>query len=147
MPACAPLNSTVRRQHNRMSYDLMVFEPSSAPLGREPFMAWYKQQTQWSENHSYDDPAVTSSSLREWFHEMRTYFPAMNGPYGSEPVDAHATDYCIGRSVVYVTFQWSIAEEAQEVMRRLAVKYRVGFFDVSADQGEIVYPKPQSAEH
>jgi hypothetical protein len=128
-----------------VSYDLMVFEPTAAPIGREPFMAWYKEQTRWAEGHSYDDPAVASSSLQKWFHDMRQYFPAMNGPYGSDLDDPHVTDFCIGRSVIYVTFAWSLAEEAHDLMRRLAVEHDVGFFDVSADNGEIVNPKPREA--
>jgi len=43
-----------------MSYDLMVFDPTVAPRACKDFMAWYKQQTQWSEDHGYDDPKVST---------------------------------------------------------------------------------------
>ncbi len=123
-----------------MSYDLMVFDPTVAPRDREAFMAWYDVQTAWSEDHTYDDPSVTAVSLQSWFHEMRGQFPAMNGPHRSDSEDAHVSDYCIGRSVIYGAFAWSLAEEAYDRMKSLAVKHGVGFFDVSADDGDILFP-------
>jgi len=47
-----------------MSYDLMVFDPAAAPAGREAFMEWYDQQTEWADGHSPDDPARCTSGLR-----------------------------------------------------------------------------------
>lgn len=59
-------------------------------------------------------------------------FPAKNGPYATQDVDDETvTDYCIGKDVVYVTFSWSVAEKAYDVMRINAEKFGVGFFDAS----------------
>tara|TARA_Y100001001_G_C7999653_1_gene305799 strand:- start:1835 stop:2257 length:423 start_codon:yes stop_codon:yes gene_type:complete len=124
-----------------MSYDLMVFEPTAAPKEREDFMRWYGQQTEWAEDHSYQDHQVATERLQAWFKEMIKYFPPMNGPLASEDVvDAKITDHCIGRHVIYSAFAWSVAEEAYPKMRELAIKHSVGFFDVSADNGEILLP-------
>jgi hypothetical protein len=119
----------------------MVFEPAAAPRNRNEFMAWYDAQTEWSEDHSYDDPAVSSPALQAWFHDMRTSFPPMNGPFRSESDDSTVTDFCIGRHVIYAAFAWSQADAAHARMRDLAVKHRVGFYDVSASDGEIVFPE------
>ena len=43
-----------------MSYDLMVFDPEAAPVDRHAFMEWYEAQAEWSEDHSYDDPSVST---------------------------------------------------------------------------------------
>jgi len=64
-----------------MSYDLMVFRKEAAPNTRAEFMKWYDRQTKWTEEHSYDDPANTSTDLRNWFMEMIQTFPAKNGPF------------------------------------------------------------------
>jgi hypothetical protein len=125
-----------------MSYDLMVFDPSAAPRDPGDFMRWYESQTKWSEGHSYDDPAVTSPPLQAWFHEMRTFFPPMNGPNASRADDPTVTDHCIGRHVIYSAFAWSVAESAYLKMRELAVKHRLGFYDVSGNEGEIFFPPP-----
>lgn len=124
-----------------MSYDLMVFEAGTAPRSRQDFMLWYEQQTGWSEGHSYDDPKVTSPSLRAWFMAMIAVFPAMNGPYASDDVDnPKVTDYSVGKDVIYAAFAWSQVEPAFKAMASLAKEHNVGFFDVSADDGAIVFP-------
>lgn len=72
----------------------------------------------------------------------------MNGEYAPDPelldedenLESHTVDYCIGRDVIYAAFAWSAAEEAYELMRELAEKHGVGFFNVSADNGEIILP-------
>lgn len=124
-----------------MSYDLMVFRPEAAPKTRIEFMDWYHNQAKWGEGHSYNDPVVTSDELKSWFKEMILTFPAMNGPYAvDDPDNELVTDYCIGKDVIYVTFAWSIAERAYELMKHLAEKHEVGFFDASANDGDILFP-------
>jgi hypothetical protein len=122
-----------------MSYDLMVFEPSEAPRERKAFLDWYRFQTQWLE-----DPATMTAGLSAWLAEMHRHFPNMNGPRacdiandeGNPPV----TDYSIGRAVIYACFSWTEAQSAYSLVRALAVKHRVGFFNVSAENGEIWFP-------
>jgi len=130
-----------------MSYDLMVFEPTVAPTDRSEFMKWYECQAQWSEGHSYDDPCVSSPALQKWFEEMIQIFPPMNGPLASDDVDdPHLTDHCLGKDVIYSAFAWSVADEAYQKMKSLAIKHKVGFFDESAENGEILFPdEPDSA--
>jgi hypothetical protein len=124
-----------------MSYDLMVFDPKSAPPDRDGFMNWYKQQTGWEEGHSYDNPDVSTPELRAWFLEMITIYPPMNGLYQSEDVDnPKVTDYSVGKTAIYAAFAWSEAESAFKTMFRLAEKHKVGFFDVSSNNGGVWLP-------
>jgi hypothetical protein len=124
-----------------MSYDLMVFRKEAAPKTRTDFMKWYQDQTEWTEEHNYDDPANTSTELRNWFMEMTQTFPAMNGPFASDDDDnPNVSDYSIGKDVIYVAFAWSLAEQAYTTMLKLAEKHGVGFFDVSSDNGDILFP-------
>lgn len=124
-----------------MSYDLMVFRKEAAPKTRTDFMKWYENQTEWTEEHSYDDPANTSVELRNWFMEMIQTFPAMNGPFASDDDDnPNVSDYSVGKDVIYVAFAWSLAEQAYNTMLELAEKHGVGFFDVSSDNGDILFP-------
>jgi len=124
-----------------MSYDLMVFNPEAVPRARADFMDWYFKQTKWQEGHSYDDPAVCSTELKNWFLDIIETFPALNGPYAAEdPDDDTVTDFCIGKDVIYACFSWSVAEKAYEIMKEKAEKHKVGFFDVSAESGDILFP-------
>lgn len=123
-----------------MSYDLMVFDPDAAPKDRESFMSWYDKQTEWSEEHGYNDPTVATPALQAWFREMIQFFPPMNGPLAVDSDASEVTDHSIGKSVIYSAFAWSVAERAYNKMRGLAIKHHVGFFDVSSDEGEILLP-------
>ena len=126
-----------------MSYDLMVFAPEAAPKEREPFMEWYEQQCEWGEGHSYDNPDVSTPGLRAWFLEMIQSFPALNGPFSSEELpedEDSATDYSVGRSVIYAAFAWPKADQAHELAFRLAGMHGVAFFDASSDKGEVWMP-------
>lgn len=125
-----------------MSFDLMVFDPDAAPRDRASFMEWYEEQTGWSEEHTYDDPAVASPALQRWFAEMIQHFPPMNGPFADPgTVGPEITDHCIGRVVIYSAFAWSVADQAHAKMRELAIKHGVGFFHASVDEGEVLFPR------
>ena len=119
----------------------MIFNPSSAPKNRDGFMQWYAKQTEWTEDHGYDDPKVASEDIQNWFLEMINTFPAMNGPYATQDLESdYITDYCIGQDMMYIGFRWTVAEEAYGKTLELAEKHKVGFFDVSANQGNIFFP-------
>lgn len=125
-----------------MSYDLMVFKKEAAPKTRSEFMIWYQNQTEWAEEHSYDDPINTSIELRHWFMDMIKTFPAMNGPFAVDDEDNDMiTGYSIGKDSIYVDFRWSVAEQAYSKVLELAIKHSVGFFDVSSDEGDILFPE------
>ena len=123
----------------------MVFKKEAPPKTRVDFMKWYFTQIEWEEDHSYDDPANTSVELSNWFMEMIKTFPAMNGPFASTISDDDhndlISDYSIGRDVIYVAFSWSVAEQAYTTILKLAKKHKVGFFEVSSDDGDILFPE------
>jgi hypothetical protein len=124
----------------------MFFEKTVPPKNRKDFMKWYEKQTEWAEDHEYDDPTVSSNNLRNWFMEIIKKFPQMNGRYAlsDEEIDnmendSYITDYSIGKDMIYAAFAWSLVDEAHETVKRLAKEYNVGFFDVSSDKGEIIF--------
>ena len=118
-----------------MSYDLMVFAPEAAPAKkRGPFLEWYDEQSEWEEDHSYDDPAVCSPALRAFYEDLSKTFPSLKDE------DDGGTDYTIGKSVIYMTFSWDNVDAAHEAVSQLAAKHAVGFFDVSSDLAETWLP-------
>lgn len=129
-----------------MSYDLMAFETSKAPQERAAFMKWYEQQVQWSEDHAYNDPSVLSEALQHFYIELSEQFPNMNvedeifEAMEEAGTDNRLTDYSLGTSVIYAAFAYSVAEESYTAMRELAIKHKVGFFDVSSNEGDIIFP-------
>jgi hypothetical protein len=118
-----------------MSYDLMVFAPGAAPAKkRGPFLDWYDQQAEWEEGHGYDNPAVCAPALRAFHADIVQAFPAQ------QEDDGPGTDYTIGASVIYMTFEWDNVDAAYEAVYRLAAKHGLGFFDVSSDLAETWLP-------
>lgn len=119
----------------------MVFEPSSVPAGRSQFLAWFRAQTEWTEGHDYNDPVVCSPALKDWFFDIKSKFPAMNGPQADGDIDdPHVTDYSFGTTVIYAAFAWSVAREAHAAVFERAKTHGVGFFDVSSPNGEVWMP-------
>ena len=126
-----------------MSYDLLVFAPEHAPTEREAFLAWWDRQAEWSEDHDYENPGVSTPALRAWFMEMIEAFPQMNGPYAPEELpedDSAVTDYSIGRESIYAAFAWSKVEQAYNRVFALAGKHKVGFFDASSETSAVWLP-------
>lgn len=129
-----------------MSYDLMVFDQNKAPKTKAKFMKWYQKQIEWSEDHNYQSIDITSTNLRNWFLEMIKTFPSMNGTFAPDDImleqkenaELYLSDYSIGYHIIYVAFSWSLVEEAYNLVRKLAKKYDIGFFDVSSSRGDII---------
>lgn len=125
-----------------MSYDLAVFEPSLAPTDMNEFAQWFDEMTEWEEDHSYDDPKVSSPKIQAWFHEIREIFPALNGPFSATIKDDNprVTDYSIGSTLIYGCFAWSEAESAYVAVKSIAEKNGVGFVDVSSEETSVWLP-------
>ncbi|MFI8523158.1 hypothetical protein ACIGB8_01850 [Promicromonospora sukumoe] len=129
-----------------MSYDLLAFDPAAVADG--DFPAWWDEQSQWSEDHSYDDPDVTTPDLRSFYDELIQAFPPMNGPDAvtdedlrrDPELESRMTDYSIGTSLVYGTFSWSQARTARAAFTMLAAKHGVAVALVS-DDGSILRPQ------
>lgn len=128
-----------------MSYDLMVFDPASAPRDRAEFKAWYEKQVDWPEDDSPFDASIPSATLQSWRNAMLPNWPDMQEIGDDQVDDPHVTGYSFSPHAIYVDFRWTVADEAYDAVRRLAVEHQVGFYDVSGDEGdgEIYFPGDQ----
>jgi hypothetical protein len=123
-----------------MSYDLMVFAPEAAPAKRAAFLDWYDAQTEWDEEHGYDDLASTTPGLQAFYRDMVESFPPLALDEENDETEDAGTDYTIASSLIYMSFPWNKVDEAYEAVYRLAAKYELGFFDVSSDIAETWLP-------
>jgi hypothetical protein len=111
------------------------------------FQAWWDQQSQWAEGHTYDNAAVTTPALRAFYTELIREFPPMNGPdapsdeqIDNDPdLEARLTDYSIGTDLVYAAFSWGQENVARDVFRRVASSHGIAIAMVS-DDGQIIRP-------
>jgi hypothetical protein len=115
-----------------MSYDLFAFAPERAPADDVSLLAWFEEQAEWSEPHSYADAAVTTPALRAFYHELIDTYPPLNGPDAPE-FDDHIefASYSIGYSIVYVGFGWPVATQARELFLNLGTKHKVSICEIS----------------
>jgi hypothetical protein len=126
-----------------MSFDLIVFDsrtgPRNARDGKE-FMVWFNAQAE-SEESQYNDVQFTTPELRNWYREMITLYPPLNGPEEPEDIDnPKLTDYSIGKFAICGAFAWSRAEDAFATAFRLAQKHAVGFLNISSDEARPWFP-------
>ncbi len=131
-----------------MSCDFMVFEPDAAPRERKAFMAWYFKTTDWDMEADFDNPALTSTRLQEWYTQMIKVYRPLNGPFAppdDEIDDPRLTDYTITPTVIYAGFRWSEAESAMEACKRLAFQHGLGFYDPQREDAGIFFPDSGAA--
>jgi len=122
-----------------MSFDLAVFSPADAPREKEAFLAWYEERCEWASPKDYNDPASLNPDLRAFYMAMVQEFPAMNGPLAPHVPDdedpvPRTTDYCGADGFLYMSFAWSVAEDAFDFVCKTARDAGVGFFDASEDE-------------
>lgn len=130
-----------------MSFDLAVFDAAVAPRDKAGFKAWFDEQISWDEDHSYDDPRVSTPALQAFFEELSKTFPPLNGPFSpledelnvlDRDEEAYLTDYSMGKTLIYMGFAWSLADEAEQAVRLAAEHHAVGFYHLSYD--EVLFP-------
>jgi len=115
-----------------MSYDLLVFDPASAPADREAFLRWHAEHSDERDEHEGIPSGVANPALKSWFKEIANTFPPLNGPLADEDIEnPKLTEYTGDASLIHVAFAWSQAAEAYRTVVMLAKKHGVGFFDAS----------------
>lgn len=133
-----------------MSYDLMVFDNSKAPLTHEDFIHWYNEKTTWSDELDYNNYKNASLNLQTFFMELINEYPPLNGELAPndecfddsdwcDKFESKCTDYSIGTDIIYCSFSWSESDKAYDIVKNLAKKHHIGFFNVSCSNGEIDY--------
>ena len=118
-----------------MSYDLVVFNPETAPKNKEDFKTWFDKQIDLADNRSYSDLEFINKNLESCFLEIVKSFPALNGPYSNNDIDQeNMTDYDVSENIICASFPWSSSDQAYNNTKQLAEKHNVGFYDVSGNE-------------
>jgi hypothetical protein len=115
-----------------MSIDFMVFDPASAPRSPRAFRAWYRDQTDWTDD--CNDPSIATSAIQGWYREVATRFPDANQP-GVDPrvIDETYGDYNFTGHICYVAFRPRVADEAWALIQAVAAKHQLGTYDPNSD--------------
>lgn len=120
-----------------MAYHILAFDPDATSI--EQFEPWWGTEQEWLEDHSYDDPAVSTPALRAFYRDLIVNFPPMNGPDAPSDLEIEKnpaleegmTDYCIGRHLVYLGAAWGISGAIEDECVRLAGIHNIALAFVS----------------
>lgn len=129
-----------------VSYDILAFAPQATT--DTSFKAWWDGQSDWSEDHDYSDPAVTTPALLAFYRELIATFPPMNGPdapsddeLDADPdLEERVIDYTLGRQLIYGAAGWSQAETVAQTWERLGRVHGVAIAFVSDEPLRIMRP-------
>ena len=108
-----------------MSANLLVFEKEKAPKQPIDFLKWFYKKAEWGADRDYNDIVGTSQELIDFYFELKEVFPPMNGKNAPDDAALEAnpdleirlTDYCIDEDLIFMSFAWSVADEAQDKVK------------------------------
>lgn len=118
-----------------MSYDILVFDPTAAPVGRDDLRVWLDEGARAQGPSPIVDRAV---ELLQQF-----YRPLSEAPDQLVEGGGHFADYGVEGAVLYLSVPWFDAEDVTAVVHRLAAEHGWGFEDVSTTDGMLWRPDPQ----
>lgn len=112
-----------------MSFDLIAFDLSAAPVERYRFLGWIRDHC--SGALSLDNRS-TGPSLLAWQQAMAVEFAASPTPDSRISAPAgDAAEYRYGRQILQASFDWEVAGRALYLAKRSAPVAGVGLFDSS----------------
>ncbi|MEP6017563.1 MAG: hypothetical protein ABJ251_03645 [Paracoccaceae bacterium] len=122
-----------------MSYDLLVFDPKSAPRDEDDFFEWLEEEDvdEPSDGEDGESPKGLPENLNAFYNLLRKTFPPMNGPHANHD-DANSpmiTDYYLGKYTIDMGFSWDVADIARRAVIEAAIETGVGFYSSSDDDG------------
>lgn len=107
-----------------MSYDVMVFDPSKIPCE-------FGELAHWFHGHMENDAVLARPAARfcGFLESVQNVFPSMQRC----PEDRleYACEYEIHENFIYMSFAYSAAKEAHDIVKRQAKSDQLGFWDVS----------------
>ena len=122
----------------------MVLDKRKRFKDAHDFFQWYDEVMEWADDVDYNDFRHTTPHLQNWFLEMKDIVPPMNGKFAPSienmgKGEFQEADYAIAKNAIYVAFSWSDAERVFLLVKEMAKKHDVAFYDVGGT-GDIVYP-------
>ncbi|SDO75672.1 hypothetical protein SAMN04487788_0737 [Microbacterium testaceum StLB037] len=116
-----------------MSYDIHVFDPAAAPIGREALRAWLAGPARDEQPSALITRAV--GVLQQF------YRPLSEAP-DTLTEGEHFADYAPEGALLSLSAPWYDAEDLTAVVHRLATEHGWGFDDVSVTDGMLWRPDP-----
>ena len=116
-------------------YDIIVFDP--ALVSDDEFPVWWEEG---APVEAADDPGAMTPGLQSLYHELRRYFPAMDGPDAVDDATLRArpgmggyvADYGFGLRHMYISVGWARVEDLLGRLYEAAPRHGVAIARVDA---------------
>lgn len=129
-----------------MTYIVALFDNTVVEHTKEAILAWYREETSWQKDIDYFNyRTVHSLDMKLCFAELMQIFPPMLGELApsadkidNDPkLEEKVAEYTFTESMIYMVFSKSKEIEACALLKKLANKHHVGYFDYQKQ--EIIY--------
>ena len=116
-------------------YDIIVFDP--ALVSDDEFPVWWEEG---APVETADDPGAMTPGLQSLYHELRRYFPAMDGPDAVDDatllarpgMGGYVADYGFGPRHMYISVGWDRVEDLLGRFYEAAPRHGVAIARVDA---------------
>ena len=116
-------------------YDIIVFDP--ALVSDDEFPVWWEEG---APVETADDPGAMTPGLQSLYHELRRYFPAMDGPdavddatlWARPGMGEYVADYGFGPRHMYISVGWDRVEDLLGRLYEAAPRHGVAIARVDA---------------
>ena len=116
-------------------YDIIVFDP--ALVSDDDFPDWWEEG---APVEAADDPGAMTPGLQSLYHELRRYFPAMDGPDAVDDatllarpgMGGYVADYGFGPRHMYISVGWARVEDLLGRLYEAAPRHGVAIARVDA---------------
>ena len=116
-------------------YDIIVFDP--ALVSDDDFPVWWEEG---APVEAADDPGAMTPGLQSLYHELRRYFPAMDGPDAVDDatllarpgMGGYVADYGFGPRHMYISVGWDRVEDLLGRFYEAAPRHGVAIARVDA---------------
>ena len=116
-------------------YDIIVFDP--ALVSDDEFPVWWEEG---APVEAADDPGAMTPGLQSLYHELRRYFPAMDGPDAVDDatllarpgMGGYVADYGFGPRHMYISVGWDRVEDLLGRLYEAAPRHGIAIARVDA---------------
>ena len=116
-------------------YDIIVFDP--ALVSDDEFPVWWEEG---APVETADDPGAMTPGLQSLYHELRRYFPALDGPDAVDDatllarpgMGGYVADYGFGPRHMYISVGWDRVEDLLGRLYEAAPRHGVAIARVDA---------------
>lgn len=121
-----------------MSYDVIVFDPETAPRKEDDFFEWLDDLGETFEGSEENIPDTLSANLRAFYDDLRRTYEPVSGPHayvGEIHETTKVCEYFFGEKTIDLAFGWQLSSDGRKAVLQSAIAAKVGVYMSSDEDG------------